>query len=41
LRPGASSTPPRPDSASGAPEIRHFSGKFDAHGVGETQPTWI
>jgi hypothetical protein len=26
----STTTPPRPDFASGAPEMRHFSGKFDA-----------
>ena len=31
VMPGASSTPPRPDIASGVPEMRHFSGKFDAN----------
>src|SRR6185437_13977389 len=31
IMPGVFSTPPRPDLASGAPEMRHFSGKFDAN----------
>ena len=30
---GGSNTPPRPDIASGVPEIRHFSGKFDANAL--------
>jgi hypothetical protein len=37
----AFSTPPQPDVASGAPEIRHFSGNFDANCAGEAQPAEV